>query len=335
MPHKGLFTQGMAILLRKTPPLAAIEKRLADFPIVKRNEASGASPFGGGPSLLVAFRPDVNGYVLIELVDRRWPDQMGDPKTDADVFAAWGMGSFGPAAWPGGLERACQHAFFWPEAGSVVAQHQVFIRILCSYVLGEKGKGNASLRPVDYRPLPELEFVTRIAAALVGLPDALCCFNPNGECVQRASEFHDTLSHCASAKLMPLPLWSNVRLFTLSDMQPKWNFMDTVGMMQLDAPDHEACFELDAHDPGAVGNFLRNASAYVVHNGPIIHDGNTMDGAGIRWRAFSVKEGLVIPPRATIRWLPEDGRKVPERFFASIADAEQSRAARSHFSRHP
>ena len=320
MPRKAFFTQGMAILLRGALPIEAIEQRLGEFQTVKQNRSPGAWPFGGGASLIVAWRPDVNGYVLVEMLDRPWPDQMGDPKTDPEIFAAWGMGHFGPATWPRALERACQHALTWPEAGSVVAQHQAFIRILCSYVLGAKANApDAPLMPADYRPLPELEFVTRVAAALVSLPDALCYFNPNGECICDAREFAETLSFCTSAKLMPLPLWSNVRFFTISEIQPKWNFMDTVGMGQLDAPDHEACFEHGTYEPGAVGNFLQNASAYVVQNGPIIRDGNTMDGAGVRWQAFSVEQGVMTPPRATIRWFPQDGRKVPAGLALSAA----------------
>jgi hypothetical protein len=258
---------------------------------------------------------------LVEVLDRRWLDQMGDPKGDGDVFAAWGMGYFGPGTWPGALDRAGQYARAWPEARSAVPLHRAFIRILCSYVLGAKGtKSDAPVMPPDYRPLPELEFMTRIAAALVNLPETLCYFNPNGECIQRPSEFADMLSQFASLRLMPLPLWSNTRLFTISDLQPPWDLMDTVGMMQLDVPDHEACFESGAYAPEDVNILLMNASAYVVQNGSVTRGGAAMVGPrDVKWQAFSVKEGLMTPPRATIRWFPQDGREVPQGFLASVA----------------
>jgi hypothetical protein len=306
MPHKGFITQALAILLRSPLPSREIEERLGEFKIAKRAEATAP----GGPSTLVAYRPDVNGYVLIDVVDVRWPNRMGDPKTEPEVFAAWASGDFGPGAWPGGLERACQHSWVWPEGRSVPLQHQSFIRIRCSYVFGAGPE--APLMPSDYRPRQELEFVTRIAAALVRVPEAICYFNPNGECVRDARGFLDSLSYHASARLMPLDLWSNIRLFRLNDTPPEWTFMDTVGMSQLDAPDHEACYQSDAYEPAEVGNFLRNASSYVVEHGPVIRSGDTMDGPGdVRWQGFVIKEGRMTPPRQVIRWFPQDHLRAP------------------------
>jgi hypothetical protein len=309
MPHKGFYTQGLAILLRKAVPLQAIEDSLQDFSVVKRVEGSANWAFGG-PSVVVAYRPDVNGYVAVDTIDHRWPDHMGDPKADPEVFGAWSMGHFGPGAWPGSLERACQHAWGWPDGRSVPLQHEAFIRIRSSYVFG--AGSDAPVMPSNYAPLPELEFVTRIAAALVHLPEVLCFFNPNGECVRSAAHVLDALSHHASAELMPLDVWSNVRFLRFEDTKPEWALMDTVGMSQLDAPDHEAYFPLDAYDPGEVDSFLRNASAYVVQQGPVIRDGDTIDGPGnAKWQGFNLEEGRIAPPREVIRWFPLDGCKAP------------------------
>jgi Domain of unknown function (DUF4261) len=83
-------------------------------------------------------------------------------------------------------------------------------------------------------------------------------------------------------------------------------------MSQLDAPDHEAIFQVSAYDAAKVDNFLRNASAYVLERGPVIRDGATMDGPGdVRWQGFNIKEGRIAPPRQVIRWFPQDGRKAP------------------------
>ncbi len=309
MPHKGFYTQGLAILLRHAVPLKAIEKRLYDFRIVKRVEGSTSWPISG-PSVVVAYRPDVNGYVSIDVVDQRWPDHMGDPKTEPEVFAAWSMGHFGPAAWPGGLERACQHSWGWPGGRSIPLQHQAFIRIRSSYAFG--ADDNTPVMPEDYKPLPGLDFVTRLASALVRLPAALCYFNPNGECVKSVSGLLEPLCLPASAKQMPLDIWSNVRFFKIQEVKPEWSLMDTVGMSQLDVPDHEAFFQLDAYEPSEIGTFLRNASTYVVERGPVIRDGDTIDGPGdVRWQGRNIDESRVAPPRAVIRWLPLDGRKAP------------------------
>jgi hypothetical protein len=310
MPRKGFYTQGLAILLRKATPLQAIEESLQDFDVVKRLAESSSHWAFAGPSVVVAYRPDVNGYVAVDTIDHQWPDHMGDPKAEPEVFGAWSMGHFGPGAWPGSLERACQHSWGWPDGRSVPLQHQALIRVRSSYVFG--ADDNAPVMPSDYNALQELEFLTRIAAALVRLPEVLCFFNPNGECVRSASQFLDALSQRTSAKEMPLDVWSNVRFFRFEGTKPEWALMDTVGLSQLDASDHEACFPLDAYSPSEIDNFLKNVSAYVVEHGPVIRDGDTVDGPGnAKWQGFNLKEGRIGPPREVIRWFPLDGQKIP------------------------
>jgi len=315
MPHKGFYTQGLIILLRAAAPLQAIEDSLRDFNVVKRIEDSSHWTIGG-PSVVVPYRPDVNGYVAVDTVDRPWPDSMGDPKADPEVFAGWSMGQFGPGTWPGGLERACQQSWGWPDGRSIPLAHQAFVRIRSSYGFG--AADDAPVMPGDYDPVKELEFVTRVAGALVGLPDVLCFFNPNGECVKSASQFLEALNR--SAEQLPLDLWSNVRLFRFTDTEPEWVLMDTVGMSQLDVSDHEACFPPDAYDPNEVAGFLRDVSLYVVEQRPVIRDGDTVDGPGdTKWQGFNLDEGRVAPPREVIRWLPLDGREAPPELRPSSA----------------
>jgi hypothetical protein len=309
VPHKGFYTQGLAILLRQGVAIKAIEKQLRDFKVVKK-AAESSIHWLGGPTLVVEYRPEVNGYAAIDIVDQPWPDHMGDPKGEPELFGAWAMGHFGPGAWPGSLERACQHSWSWADGRTVPLEHRAFIRIRMSYVFGTER--DVPIMPADYEPLGELEFATRLAAALVGLPETLCYFNPNGERVIGAADLLESLDFHASAKQKPLDVWSNVRFFTFSDLEPAWSHMDTVGMGQLDAPDHEALFQSDAYEPGQVDVFLRNASAYVAERGPVVQDGDTMDGPGaVRWRATNLEESRIAPPRPVIRWLPEDGRQAP------------------------
>jgi hypothetical protein len=111
---------------------------------------------------------------------------------------------------------------------------------------------------------------------------------------------------------MPLPVWSNVRFFRLENAEPRWNLMDTVGMSQLDAPDHEAFFQSTAYQPREVDGFLRTMSSYVVTEGPIIQHGDTADGPGsVKWQGFRVEEAHAAPARPVIRWFPLDRRKIP------------------------
>jgi hypothetical protein len=60
MPNNLLYTQGLAILLGEAVTLDAIEELLTDFTIVNQSEESTSWPLSG-PSLTVAYRPEVNG----------------------------------------------------------------------------------------------------------------------------------------------------------------------------------------------------------------------------------------------------------------------------------
>jgi hypothetical protein len=308
MPQKLQFTQGLVILLRQTVALDAIEELLTDFTVVSRREKSMRWPHFG-PSLFVAYRPEVNGYLSVDVVDHRWPDGMGDTNTDVEVLVAWQMGYFDPGTWPGSPERACRHSLAWPDGRSAPLQHQAFIRIRSSYVFGKPD--NPTFIPNDYDAVHELEFASRIAAALIRLPQVICYFNPNAEYVTDASRYLACLSNYAAEGQLPLYVWSSVRFFKLG-VEPEWYLMDTIGMSQLDAIDHEAFFESSAYEPRQVEDFLRVISAYVVTNGPIIQNGDTTDGPGnLRWQGFHVEEAYIAPPRPAIRWFPHDRRKIP------------------------
>ncbi len=316
MPHKGFYTQGISVLLDKAPAPDAVAACLTQYHVVGRREASQEWAFGG-PGVFVAFRPEVNGYVSVDVVDRPWPDHMGDSKNESLLFAAWAMGQFGPFAYPGNLERAALQSWHWPEGKSVPQRHAAFIRVRSSYVFG--AADDAPVMPQDYAPLDELLFVTRVGRALLGLPEAICYFNPNGEVLQTAEGIDSLLERQAATGLRPQELWCNVRLIRPEKHTP-WLVMDTVGMSQLDVPDHEAAFEHDRYDPSAVANFLRNAADYVLEKGPIVEDGDTMDGPGeIRWKGATFDAPTCVPPRRVIRWLPMDQSSPPKEFLGHFA----------------
>jgi hypothetical protein len=132
---KGFFTQGVSLLANGQTTIDNIRSALGQqgFEIVKEPPAQENWALGG-PTLVVAFVPDVNGYAAIDVVNQLWPDSMGDSKSDSMTFAAWSMGHFGPFAFPGSLARARQHAWAWQPGQTISEGHRGFIRLQISYL---------------------------------------------------------------------------------------------------------------------------------------------------------------------------------------------------------
>jgi hypothetical protein len=245
---------------------------------------------------------------------------MGDPKQAPDVFAAWMGAYFGPGAWPRGLARACQHAYGWTDCRTVVPQHRAYIRIRCSYYF--EAPEDAPILPTNYDPVAELDFVTQVAEALIDLPEVLCFFNPSAECLTDARRFCDALARSRMTGRLPLELWSNVRFFRFDNLDPEWWMLDTVGMIQLDAPDHEVWFRAGTHDPTEIANFLRNLCVYEVEKAPTIKAGDVTSGPGkFAWQAITADNGRMMPQRRVIRWFARDGQGLADDLISSFTEA--------------
>src|SRR5437764_13162077 len=110
--RKGFFTQSGSVLFSKPISLDEIAPLLSGFEIAKRKEEV-KEPHLGGPALIMAYRPEVNGYVSVDVRNWKWPDDMGDPKSELVLFAAWSMGHYGPFTFPESLLRAKQQLWLW------------------------------------------------------------------------------------------------------------------------------------------------------------------------------------------------------------------------------
>ncbi len=303
---KGLFTQSACVLLSRETSLDEIAPLLSEFKIAKRNELAD-NPNFGGPSFLLPFRPEVNGYLVAEVRNMKWPDHMGDTKAEVELFGAWTMGFFGPFTFPGNLQRAREQLWAWPEGKEIAGQHSAFIQIKASYSLGaDKG---AKVLPADYDAMPEIRFVTQVALALLKHPAALGYFNPNGEVLASEEVMKKSLEYHEQHAIPPFDLWSNIRMFNPGN---GWIIMDTVGMGQFDRPDLEGCFPAKTYESGEISYFLRNCCLYLLKNGEVIKHKDTMNGPGkINWRGYHMENPICSPPRRTIRWFPQDGSKPP------------------------
>lgn len=308
---KGLFTQGMCVLLKQPLSVEEIQHRLRSFELVARQESDDAE---APETLVYEFRPDCGGHLLVTPTLTPWPDDMGDPDESPERFVAWSLGQYGPLAFPGGLERAVAQSWGWDGAAEAVRDHTAHVRLLISYVLGadeeDDDDDDLPLVPDDYDSMAELQALTRAATAILDSSAALCYFNPGGEILRDATLLRQGLNHAWAHELPPLDMWTNVRIFTEDD---GWVVMDTVGNGQFDLPDMEAVCRGDTYKPGDIENFLRHATLYLLAGDEDVCTGDTADGPGdISWSAIECGTSLSDPPRPTIRWFPEDPFTPPD-----------------------
>ncbi|MFT4704782.1 MAG: hypothetical protein ACI81R_002490 [Bradymonadia bacterium] len=306
MPAKGIFTQCLVVLFDEAPTLDALTAALSPL------GDTAAMPAGhhwsmGGEGLSIAMTHSTVGRIGTDIVPAPWPDDMGDPKESPIVFGAWSFGNFGPGVFPGSLARTIPQSWQFEDAEQVAAEHQAFVRVRTTYVMG--GGEDDPVLPEGYDAAAELQDAVRVAQAVLTLPGARCLFLPAAETLNDGQGVADLVAHAAEVDAPPFELLVGVRLLQLAEHEP-WTLMDTVGLGQLDQGDHEAIFKKE-YDPSTVAGFLLNISQYAFENVDVIADGDTVKGPGaVDWRAHK-RESLYLPPRPVLRWVPLDGTKVP------------------------
>lgn len=315
---KGFFSQGVCLLSNGKTTIddvrAALPKK--EWKIVNQTKPGKEWQFGGA-TLVLAFLPEVNGYAAIDVVNRPWPDSMGDPQSDSTTFAAWTMGHFGPQTFPGGLARAGQHSWAWQPGQTIAEGHRGFIRIRISYCFD--ASDDTPVLPDPYDPIAEMHFLSRAVLAVFEAPGVVCYFNPNGEVLRDAASFREVWVECEQQQKLPLPLWMNIRFFNLNE---RLGFMDTVGNGQLDLQDVEAIFPQAQYDPGDIDHYLRNVTHYLLNLDKEIKSGDEIDGPGesnLSWTADVLDEGTSEPPRRVVRLYPKASRKEVRAALKAIA----------------
>jgi len=335
MPQ-GDFTQSTFILLDRPPDLDEVAAVLASFEILKKVEDPGTPWYFGGPSLVIPYRSEQNGFVYVDIVGHPWPDSMGHPTHDSDLFGAWASGQFGPHVVPGALVRASRMSLIWRPEADLLDDHTAFVRVRTSYVFGQEE--GADPIPADHDPVHELEFVMSITKKLMDLPGSICYFNPNGELLRDAEALNAQLGWCAANKVPSMPAWTSARLFEARvdrpdstqaedrseealepDATDNWWLLDTVGLPQVDLPDLEAFFPAGVVDPGPLHDFLWDVAFHLIGEGHGFEDGDTLPGpADRRWRVRVMENSWFPPLRRILRWFPVD-ELVPEDFEKDLA----------------
>ena len=142
-----------------------------------------------------------------------------------------------------------------------------------------------------------------------GLPGVIGYFNPNGEVLRDLASFQSVFNECAAQRVLPLLLWSNIRLFNLSS---EYGMMDTVGNRQFDVKDIEAVYPSKRYTPSEIDYYLRNVTQYLLDSKCEPRTGEPIDGPGenqLSWIVESRKQAIVSPPRSVIRLYPRNEKK--------------------------
>jgi hypothetical protein len=119
-----VFLQTGVLLLDRAPSLDELEGCLSNEEIGRRVEPSPEGPdwLSGDGSLIVATNSGTNGAIAVNVFARVWPDSMGSPEHDPELFGAWAMRHFGISTFPLALARAAAQA-------TIGAEHAAFIRL--------------------------------------------------------------------------------------------------------------------------------------------------------------------------------------------------------------
>ena len=164
----------------------------------------------------------------------------------------------GPIPWED-LEGPCATAWHWEEAESVLREHKAHLIVVLT--------GNAGDAIEQHLRL------TRLVAAAAEASEALGVYWGGAPLVQPREAFFEVAQEAGRDNL-PLELWVEQRLFSSA---PETVSVFTAGMDKLGAMEVEV---REAHgDPSEVMALVYGIAQYLVLNGNVIQDGDTVGGS--------------------------------------------------------
>ena len=307
-PDKGLFSQAAMVLLSRVPSADEVKQALLlACPTEARSTRGGQNGYEGDPLLVLPFQPEKNGYLLVDIVERPWPDSLENTVGEPELTDAWKAGHFGPLSYSDCLRRSALQSWKWKAGRRIGEKHSAFLRLRLTYLLGVS-RADKSLSVLEMPdPLRELHFVTQAAASLLTLRGALCLFYPGGEALRDAAFVEERLNLHRGGGPPPIDVWTNIR-FQQVDASGSWAIMDTVGMAQMGLPDLEAAFPQDKQErfpAPEVEAFLRNQSLRLLSDHKAFAHPVSLPGpGGTTWRSVLLTQGFSAPTREVIRFLP-------------------------------
>lgn len=292
-----MFLQTAVVLFGRFVSLDSLASALAaNFPVVGPAGSGHGEAYwlGGEGTLRLSSVLGDHGRVDVEVFHRPWPDSMGDPEDEPELFEAWGRRRFGLMTFPYGLARAAAQ----PTAPS--AAHVAFVKLSLSYELG--ADDDAPPWPAERQLQAELSVLARAAALVSELPGALAWFAPNGEVLLATAEAQSKLRRQAAGELVP-ELWISTRVV------PAGNHLlvETVGMGSLGeqpmaAFDHQVLLPDLGLEMDLIVRFLHEVSGQARLSGSEQLPTESVLGPGGRWSPEPAQSDNP-PPREVVRWV--------------------------------
>lgn len=305
MPVKGYWTTTGVVLFERAPSIESLARSLGfgweELPAQPSKPGEPAGWIFGGPSIATTLAHGVRA--IVDVVDRPWPDDMGHPQHDPDVFGGWVMGQFGSTTYPQALLRAIGNARFLEDAEGVLeGRAGAFVRIRASYAVA-RGMDTPILPP-DGDLLRDAIDVLRIAQRLLGVEGALAWFSPGGEVVASKAAIDTVLGRASRGGHPPIEAWIGVRAYPLPGTDLV--VMDTVGAEQLERTDLEVLARADDLDPDSTYSMLMGLTAQRLRGADAIPAETVGVAGGPEFRHQEIEESIGAPPRRVIRLTRND-----------------------------
>ena len=191
------------------------------------------------------------------------PNHAATIEEDSNVIVMCGDEAVGvlvhvPAPVPEGEAEECADGnFFWPGGREEVAQHRSHVVV-------------ASLHNGDATPVQTALAVSRLALVALELFDGIGVYWGNA-CVCHSRHVFELFCNEMSPDHLPLPVWLRFDLFRASDDAIG---VCTTGMAQFGLMEIEV--DRCTMSPRDLCEFVADLAHYLVLNGPVIQDGNTV-----------------------------------------------------------
>jgi Suppressor of fused protein (SUFU) len=313
-----MFLQTGVVLFERPVSLDSVASTLAAIcPVLRRTERADGDAYWlqGEGALLFASGLAENGGLSVEVFHRPWPDSMGDPEDDPELFGAWSLRHFGLSTFPYALARAAAQ----PSAPS--SEHVAFVKLSLSYVFG--ADDDRLVCPPERDIHGELAALARLAARICALPDALAWFAPNGEVLMAAETAQRKLLQQSGNELLP-ELWISTRVVPAGNhLLVETVGMGALGQEPMTAFDHQVLLPDLGLEMDLVVRFLREVSGAARLLGSDQVPSESLLGPGGRWSPEQADSDNP-PPRDVVRWVHDStaGSSV------SVAEMEEEEAER-------